>query len=325
MSVGVAGYAAFPLTVGGNVLNSFSEDDRLMQSVRGVVGALFFFFFLFPPFFSLPFPSPFSHLFSLSLSLPPFTYKLPGGVVLAHYPLNHHPARAAAEDIYRSVTKKRASPLGSALGSALFVALSAAVAVAVPDLGSVLHLIGGTAAAFIIFFLPGMLLINAAIVKHTAESAAGSFADLQALVEGRMVLGEEGEENGRREGAGGSLRASLLSSAATTAAAARRRAAARRARRAAAARKAAAAAAAAAAGAAGSAAASPPTPDVRGASGSGGGGDAGFELGVEGLGIKRVGLIYSPRKSWWAGVSLVALAVGIWTVTILTAIVPYRE
>ena len=38
ISVGVAGYAAFPLTVGGNVLNSFSESDGLMQGVRGVVG-----------------------------------------------------------------------------------------------------------------------------------------------------------------------------------------------------------------------------------------------------------------------------------------------
>ena len=36
----------------------------------------------------------------------------------------------------------------------------------VKDLGSVLHMVGGTAASFMIFFLPGMLLINAAIVKH---------------------------------------------------------------------------------------------------------------------------------------------------------------
>lgn len=41
----------------------------------------------------------------------------------------------------------------------------------VTDLGSVLHMVGGTAAAFMIFFLPGMLLINAAIVKRTAEVA----------------------------------------------------------------------------------------------------------------------------------------------------------
>ena len=251
-----------------------------------------------------------------------------GGVVLAHYPLNHHPARAAAEDIFRSVTKRRASKTGSALGTALFVSLSAAVAVAVPDLGSVLHLVGGTAAAFIIFFLPGLLLINAAIVKHTAESASGSFADLQTLVEGGAT-GEGAEERGEN-GGGGGLRASLLPSAAAAAAAARRRAAARRARRAAVAatRKASAAtgSSSSSSAVAAAAAAEHPSPLRRASTASGGGGeDAGFELGGEGLGIKRVGLIYSPRRSWWSGVALVTLAVAIWTVTIVTAVVPYRE
>ncbi len=37
-------------------------------------------------------------------------------------------------------------------------------------------------------------------------------------------------------------------------------------------------------------------------------------------GLKRVGLIYSPRKSWWAGVILVALSVLIFIITIATAI-----
>jgi len=227
--------------------------------------------------------------------------------------------------------------LASACGSALFVSLSAAVAVAVPDLGSVLHLIGGTAAAFIIFFLPGLLLINAAIVKHTAESAAGSFADLQALVEGRMS--ERERERGERQGGG--LAAPLLAAAAATAAAARRRAAARRARRAAVA----AARRGAANNASASAVSSDPSPLRRGSSTGGaaatgnnnggengyenvnetGTGDGGFELGGEGLGIKRIGLIYYPRRSWWAGVALVALAVAIWTVTIVTAVVPFRE
>ena len=39
----------------------------------------------------------------------------------------------------------------------------------VTDLGQVLHMVGGTAASFMIFFLPGMLLMNAAIVKRSAE------------------------------------------------------------------------------------------------------------------------------------------------------------
>lgn len=37
------------------------------------------------------------------------------------------------------------------------------------DLGQVLHMVGGTAASFMIFFLPGLMLINAAIVKRSAE------------------------------------------------------------------------------------------------------------------------------------------------------------
>ena len=191
-----------------------------------------------------------------------------------------------------------------------------------------LHLVGGTAAAFIIFFLPGLLLINAAIVKHTAESASGSFADLQTLVEGGAT-GEGAEERGEN-GGGGGLRASLLPSAAAAAAAARRRAAARRARRAAVAatRKASAAtgSSSSSSAVAAAAAAEHPSPLRRASTASGGGGeDAGFELGGEGLGIKRVGLIYSPRRSWWSGVALVTLAVAIWTVTIVTAVVPYRE
>lgn len=37
-------------------------------------------------------------------------------------------------------------------------------------------------------------------------------------------------------------------------------------------------------------------------------------------GIKRVGLIYSPRKSWWAGVILIVLSLAIFTITIATAV-----
>lgn len=37
-------------------------------------------------------------------------------------------------------------------------------------------------------------------------------------------------------------------------------------------------------------------------------------------GLKRVGLVYSPRKSWWAGVILVALSMLIFIITIATAI-----
>ena len=48
------------------------------------------------------------------------------------------------------------------------------------DLGQVLHMIGGTAAAFIIFFLPGLLLVNAAIVKLDAPPGHTASGDLDA-------------------------------------------------------------------------------------------------------------------------------------------------
>lgn len=50
----------------------------------------------------------------------------------------------------------------------------------VTDLGQVLHMIGGTAAAFIIFFLPGLLLVNAAIVKLDAPPGHTASGDLDA-------------------------------------------------------------------------------------------------------------------------------------------------
>jgi len=38
-------------------------------------------------------------------------------------------------------------------------------------------------------------------------------------------------------------------------------------------------------------------------------------------GIKRVGIIYSPRKSWWAGMILMVLSILIFIITIVTAVV----
>lgn len=37
------------------------------------------------------------------------------------------------------------------------------------------------------------------------------------------------------------------------------------------------------------------------------------------MGIKRTGLIYSPRRSWWLGIGLIVLSVCIFTITIVTA------
>ena len=37
-------------------------------------------------------------------------------------------------------------------------------------------------------------------------------------------------------------------------------------------------------------------------------------------GIKRVGIIYSPRKSWWTGIFLMGLGSAVFVITIVTAI-----
>ena len=65
----------------------------------------------------------------------------------------------------------------------------------VKDLGDILHLIGGTVAALLIFFNPGFMLINAAIVKRSANE---------------LDMMQEGEVSGR---AGGE--AAMLSSLST--------------------------------------------------------------------------------------------------------------
>lgn len=51
----------------------------------------------------------------------------------------------------------------------------------VTDLGQVLHMVGGTAASYMIFFLPGMLLLNAAIVKRTASMADLEIAEVSCF------------------------------------------------------------------------------------------------------------------------------------------------
>ncbi|CAK0787069.1 hypothetical protein CVIRNUC_010285 [Coccomyxa viridis] len=208
LMVGISGYLAFPTAVEGNVLNSFTRGDVIMQIARGVIGL----------------------------------------VVTGHYPLNHHPGRLAIEHLEQYCFGwKEISQWFSYLQSILFVASTTAVAVVVTDLGQVLHMVGGTAASYMIFFLPGMLLLNAAIVKRTA-----SMADF---------------ESAQYDGLGGSSE------------------------------------------------------------------DGSYEAPVEDLdlgtpiiasrhekGIKRVGIIYSPRKSWWAGMILMVLSVLIFVITIVTAI-----
>ncbi|BDA50337.1 Putative sodium-coupled neutral amino acid transporter 7 [Coccomyxa sp. Obi] len=209
LMVGFSGYLAFPTSVEGNVLKSFPTHDILMQVARGVIGA----------------------------------------VVTGHYPLNHHPARLAMEHLEQfAFGWKDISVAFSAVQSIIFIVTTIAVANVVTDLGAVLHMVGGTAASYMIFFLPGLLLINAAIVKRTASMAN---------------LAEEGQEGN------GNATASSATSAL----------------------------------------------------------ESQEELAMSFLassneqGIKRVGLIYSPRKSWWAGMTFVVLSIVIFIITIVTAFV----
>jgi len=58
----------------------------------------------------------------------------------------------------------------------------------VTDLGNVLHLVGGTAAAFMIFFLPGLLLVNAAIIKESASTADLAALEVRPPCRGRQRL-----------------------------------------------------------------------------------------------------------------------------------------
>ncbi|MEW5297319.1 MAG: hypothetical protein WDW36_000536 [Sanguina aurantia] len=147
--VGSAGYIAYPLNANSNILNSFPADDHVIQVARVAIGC----------------------------------------VVLAHYPLNHHPARGAFEYIHAYFSGTGSSSGGSsssgddsAEGSApamlchlftiIFVASTTAVSLLVNDLGDVLHLIGGTAASFMIFCLPGLLLMSSSVQKSSSEKLA---------------------------------------------------------------------------------------------------------------------------------------------------------
>eukprot|EP00879_Flechtneria_rotunda_P005871 GHRR01006177.1.p1 GENE.GHRR01006177.1~~GHRR01006177.1.p1 ORF type:complete len:198 (+),score=52.31 GHRR01006177.1:3314-3907(+) len=66
----------------------------------------------------------------------------------------------------------------SILATTAFVCSNVTTSLFVKDLGQVLHMLGGTAASLMIFCLPGLLLMNAAIIKHT-----NSFTDLSQLAD----------------------------------------------------------------------------------------------------------------------------------------------
>mmetsp|Transcript_11114 Transcript_11114/g.19381 ORF Transcript_11114/g.19381 Transcript_11114/m.19381 type:complete len:510 (-) Transcript_11114:222-1751(-) len=126
VGVGSMGYIGFPTTVGGNVLNALPQDNVWVQGAMGVVSV----------------------------------------IVFLHFPLNHHPARGGMQDIILLMGgTTRLSRLGSFLFTLGFVSTAAALACVVTSLGDALHVIGGTAAAALIFFVPGAMLMNAGVMK----------------------------------------------------------------------------------------------------------------------------------------------------------------
>ncbi|KAL6764771.1 transmembrane amino acid transporter protein-domain-containing protein [Haematococcus lacustris] len=125
--VGISGYLGYPHTVGSNILQSLPQDAVYAQVAQGLIGF----------------------------------------VVLAHYPLSHFPARTGIHDVLHLLGFTQPLSWVYDLFTVLFVISSVAVARSVHSLGDALHLIGGTTASFMIFFLPGLMLINAAVMKRS--------------------------------------------------------------------------------------------------------------------------------------------------------------
>jgi len=79
-------------------------------------------------------------------------------MVTGHYPVAFVPARVAFQDLLSSLFNVAVVPgYVTVVFTLVFFCVSLAVSMVVTDLGSVLHLIGGTAATFMIFLLPGLL------------------------------------------------------------------------------------------------------------------------------------------------------------------------
>jgi len=210
--VGVSGYIAYPESVSGNVLNVLPKDDPWVQAARLLIGI----------------------------------------VVVGHYPLNHHPARAGALDLAALAGFSAQTIRGTVcpLFTAVFTLSSVGVSMLCKDLGEVIHLIGGTAAACLIFFNPGFMLINAAIIKHSTHTLQ-SITTRHREAAKQPAPQPDSEEAAAAEA--DAMRVPLLRQA------------------------------------------------VR-------------------KGIKKTGLVYSPRKSWAAGLVLVIFALFIFAVTIITSL-----
>lgn len=86
---------------------------------------------------------------------------------MAAFPVNHVPARSTALDLVGSH-----SPGAYAAETVAFCGLATAIALSVSDLGTMFQLVGGTAAAVLIFGIPGALLLKAASSPPPTAAAA---------------------------------------------------------------------------------------------------------------------------------------------------------
>ena len=198
-----------------------------------------------------------------------------GLVVLCHYPVNHHPARQATEDALHAMGLPGLPPLASVAFTLAFVYGSAALAYGTGDLALVMHLVGGTVTCFIICFLPGLMLMNASVLKRSLSrrgllqpppEAATEDGEEDDEEEGRK--GRGGEEEGGETGAGGAVRPGRASSAPLD------------------------------------------EPLLRACSSVGGESSSLWQAGS---------LMYSPARSWWAGLLLVLTSI---VILVITLVVP---
>ena len=89
--------------------------------------------------------------------------------MLASYPVNHHPARAAVLDALRALgcggarCGDAAGPGVSAAATLLFFGSTLATSLLVSDLGTIFQLVGGTCGGLLIFTLPGLMLMQVGV------------------------------------------------------------------------------------------------------------------------------------------------------------------
>lgn len=129
--VGLSAYLAFPTTVKSNVLNTFPQNDIVMQGVRALVGLL----------------------------------------EIASYPVNHLPARQAIRDAATTAAGVSLGGTSFVvLETLVFYLGTLALALSISDLGAIFTLTGGLCGSAFILGMPGMLLIHYSWQKQRGSS-----------------------------------------------------------------------------------------------------------------------------------------------------------